>query len=98
MSQIKTAEVGLHVLRDLTDKKSATGALQKTIIDRLLTLVSKDASPRDGGNKRRREEDADASPSIAPGDDHYPRVIAVRNKSGRTKKPTDKAKEYAFSL
>ena len=98
LSQITTAEVGLHVLRDLSDKQSAKGALQRTIIDRLLTLIPRDVSMRGAGNKRRREEDAATPSATAPAGEHYPNVIRVPlKKSGRAKTPTLKAKEYVRS-
>lgn len=94
LGQISTPEVGMRVLRDITDKESTAGALQRTLIDRMLALLPKDAPTSNGTNKRKRESISDRMLQSMPSEDHYSQVITVPKRSERAKTPTAKAKEY----
>ena len=81
------------MLKDLTEKDSAAGVLQRTVIDRVLDLFPKEGS-RQG--KRRSGSSRVATPAEALEADaeDLPEVVRVPKRSTRAKKPTAKAKEY----
>ena len=83
---IAIAKGGLHVLRDLTEAQSTMGALQRTIIDRVLGLLTRSGRPRVNENKRKRGEEIGEQPSDQAHDQ--------AKRPDRVKKPTEKAKEY----
>lgn len=95
---ITTTEDGLRVLRE-TSVFTATGALQRTIIDRALDLLPKDEcapSPQNRGTKRGPGANAGASSVDFDKEDSdgpleaYPKVIKIPKRSGRPPKPTEK--------
>ena len=92
---------GLRVLRELSDEKNAIGALQRTLIARLLNLLTDEderaASPERKTRKRSRSDEAHGSTAneadpLEAGK-QYPDVVRVPKRSERPKKPTDKVKE-----
>ena len=99
--QITSVQNGLRVLRELSDEKNAIGALQRTLIARLLSLLTDEderaASPERKTRKRSRSNDADGSTANeadpAETEKQYPDVVRVPKRSERPKKPTDKVKE-----
>ena len=79
----------MHVLRDLTDKEDSAGALQRTIIDRILSLLPKEAAST--GTKRKRV--TSASRKVKEELDDYAEAITASERPQRAKTPSAKAKE-----
>jgi hypothetical protein len=79
LSHITSAEVGLHVIRDLTEKDTGAGALQRTIIDRVLSLLPRDVVGAPA-KKRKRESSAPEvkAEDVDEEEDTSPKNVAVR--------------------
>jgi hypothetical protein len=102
LAQITTPEVALHVLRDLTAKDTVAGVLQRTLADRVLSLLPRDLSAATGQRKRKRDTDGErrveahdlphqvVKAEVPDADDEG---IIVPDRPERTKKPTAKAKQ-----
>ena len=71
----------MHVLRDLTDKEDSAGALQRTIIDRILSLLPKEAAST--GTKRKRV--TSASRKVKEELDDYAEAITASERPQRAK-------------
>ncbi|KAK3680551.1 hypothetical protein LTR37_021177 [Vermiconidia calcicola] len=98
IGHVTNAEAGLRILRDLTNDRSTEGALQRTVIDRILSLIKEAPIPRIVVNEQKLENgDEEEASATAGAEQEYPDIIRVPKKSGRPKKPTEKVKvkEYA---
>ena len=104
--QISSVEGGLRVLRNLCTEDTTTGVLQRTVIDRALSLlpepVERDTClPLDkrSSNERKLKNDnvgTEATSATATRDStktDYPDVIKVPQRSRRPKKLSEKAKD-----
>ena len=102
LAHIRTPEVALHVLRDLAAKDTVAGVLQRTLADRVLSLLPREISAATGQRKRKRETDGERRAEAhvlthqvgkAEAADAYDEVIIVPERPERVKKPTAKAKQ-----
>ena len=95
LANISTVECGLRILKDLTEAQDTNGALQRTIIDRVLALLIKTPTPPTGSSKRKHEGEEENKPLVLRGkEDDDAESDDTPKRSERPKKPTEKAKEY----
>ena len=102
LAQIRTPEVALHVLRDLAAKDTVAGVLQRTLTDRVLSLLPREISAATGQRKRKRETDGERMAEAhvlvhqvikAEAADADDEGIVVPDRPERMKKPTAKARQ-----
>ena len=92
----------MHVLRDLAAKDTVAGVLQRTLADRVLSLLPRDTSSATGQRKRKRETEdepmlerhdlADTVKAEVPDADDGDGIL-VNDRPERAKKPTAKAEQ-----
>jgi hypothetical protein len=90
LGHITSAEVGLYVMRDLTDKDTGAGALQRTIIDRVLSLLPREHAPT---AFMKRKHEPSAHEITGDGEDGNPSPGNFSVRPDRIKKPTAKAQQ-----